>query len=283
MESYNQERWRQKDIKRRSRSLDNQDRDSINEWLIIPYEWQIPIIIYERHVKTRSHLKIRATLDHILAEEYKWDSIYSDVKNFWFKCQIWQVISGKLRKREIVHYIRSLKPLERCQIDLKQLARVLCTKPYKYLFTMVDHFSKYEWAKCIIDKKSAAVIKALQSCLTSHHNPQMIQSDYGREFSGREFKQFLLKQNIDHKFDPPCRPKCQGAVESLNKIIQKFLEMVKYHKKDKYDLEDCVNDFLIYYNNRKHSTTGIAPYVIMRNVNDQELIQKVFAKPRDEK
>ena len=35
---------------------------------------------------------------------------------------------------------------------------------------------------------------------------------------------------------------------------------------------------LIYYNNRKHITTGIAPYVIMRNVNDQELIQKVITK-----
>ena len=40
---------------------------------------------------------------------------------------------------------------------------------------------------------------------------------------------------------------------------------------------DCVNDFLIYYN-RKHSTTEIAPYVIMRNANDQELIQKVITK-----
>ena len=27
------------DIKRRPRSLDNQDRDSINEWLIRSYEW----------------------------------------------------------------------------------------------------------------------------------------------------------------------------------------------------------------------------------------------------
>ena len=43
-------------------------------------------------------------------------------------------------------------------------------------------------------------------------------------------------------------------------------------------MEECVNDFLIYYNNRRHSTTGIAPYVIMRNVNDQELIQKVITK-----
>ena len=41
-----------------------------------------------------------------------------------------------------------------------------------------------------------------------------------------------------------------------------------------------MNYFLIYYNNRKHSTTGIAPYVIMRNVNDQELIQKAITKTR---
>ena len=106
----------------------------------------------------------------------------------------------------------------------------------------------------------------------------MIHSDNGGEFSSREFKQFWLKQNIDQKFDPPYGPKSQGAVESLNKTIQKFLEMAKYHKNDKYDLEDCLNNFLIYYNNRKHNTTEIAPYVIMRNANDQELIQKVITK-----
>ena len=126
--------------------------------------------------------------------------------------------------------------------------------------------------------QSATVIKSLKSCLTTHHNPQMIQNDNGGEFSSREFKQFLLKQNIDQKFGPPYRPRCQGAVESLNKTTQKFFEMAKYLKKDKYDLEDCVNDFLIYYNNRKRSTTGITPYVIMRNVNDQKLIQKVITK-----
>ena len=49
-------------------------------------------------------------------------------------------------------------------------------------------------------------------------------------------------------------------------------------QKNKFDLKDCANDFLIYYNNRKHSTTGIAPNVIMRNVNDQDKIQKVITK-----
>ena len=127
--------------------------------------------------------------------------------------------------------MQSSKPLERCQIDLVQLAWVLCTKPYKYLFRMVDHFSKYAWAKCIIGKMSATVIKASKSCFTIHHNPQMIQSDNGGEISSREFKRFLLKEDIDQKFGLPYRPKCQGAVESLNKTIQKFLEMAKYHIK----------------------------------------------------
>ena len=87
-------------IKRRSRSLDIQDRDSINEWLIIPFEWQIPIIIYEWHVKTGSHLKIQATLDQILAEGYKWDSIYGDVRNFGLSVRYDKQVQENLEKRK---------------------------------------------------------------------------------------------------------------------------------------------------------------------------------------
>ena len=48
-----------------------------------------------------------------------------------------------------------------------------------------------------------------------------------------------------------------------------------------YDLKDFVNDFLIYYNNRKHSTTGIASYHVMRNVDDEHLISKVKQETED--
>ena len=54
--------------------------------------------------------------------------------------------------------------------------------------------------------------------------------------------------------------------------------MTKYQLKENYNLEDSVNDFLIYSNNRKHSTTGIAPYHIKRNVDDEHLISKVKLK-----
>ena len=130
----------------------------------------------------------------------------------------------------------------------------------------------------IPDKKSITVIKALKSCLTTHNKPRMIQRDNGEEFSSREFKQFLLIYNIEHKFGPPYQPKWQGALESFNKTIQVFLVMAKYLLKEYYYFEDFINDFLIYYNNRKHSTTGIAFYYDMRNVDDKYLISKIKLK-----
>ena len=54
--------------------------------------------------------------------------------------------------------------------------------------------------------------------------------------------------------------------------------MAKYQLKENYDLEDFVNGFLIYYKNRKHSTTRIAPDHVMRNVDDEQLISKVKLK-----
>ena len=51
--------------------------------------------------------------------------------------------SRKIRKEKIVRHIKNTKPLERFQIDLIQLARIVSSKDYKYLFRIFDHFSKW--------------------------------------------------------------------------------------------------------------------------------------------
>ena len=40
-------------------------------------------------------------------------------------------------------------------------------------------------------------------------------------------------------------------------------------------MEESVSDFLYYYNGRKHSTTGVAPFEVMRNMDDKDMIEKV--------
>ena len=102
-----------------------------------------------------------------------------------------------------------------------------------------------------------------------------MQSDNGPEFTSREFNNFLIEQNNEQKFGPPYRPQWQGAVESFNKTVQKFLEMAWYQQASKFDMEESVSDFLYYYNGRKHSTTGVTPFEVMRNMDDKDMIEKV--------
>ena len=143
----------------------------------------------------------------------------SDVREFIYRCQICQMCTGKLRKVTIVHHINSSKSLERFQIDLFTLSSMIAFKKHKYLFTMVDHFSKFGWVRCISDKTSHKVIKALKSCLTTHHKPQMIQSDSGPEFTSREFKNLLIEHNIEQKFGPPYRPSDKVQLKASTKLF----------------------------------------------------------------
>ena len=56
----------------------------------------------------------------------------------------------------------------------------------------------------------------------------------------------------------PYNPQHQGAVEAFNRTVQDFLTMAKDHQREKYNIEECLIDFLIYYNDRVHITTKLA-------------------------
>ena len=49
----------------------------------------------------------------------------------------------------------------------------------------------------------------------------------------------------------------------------------KDHQKDRYNLEESINDFLIYYNDREHSATKVAPFRAMMNIDNKDLIHKI--------
>ena len=49
----------------------------------------------------------------------------------------------------------------------------------------------------------------------------------------------------------------------------------KDHQKDRYNLEESINDYLIYYNDREHSTTKVDPFRAMMNIENKDLIHKI--------
>ena len=87
--------------------------------------------------------------------------------------------------------------------------------------------------------------------------------------------EFYKQKNIKQIFETPYNPQHQGDVEAFNQTVKDFLTMIKDHQKEKYNIEECLRNFLIYYNDRVHSTTKVDPYVAMMNIGEKELLKKL--------
>ena len=71
----------------------------------------------DAHIKYDSHLKVEPTYNEILRARYRWDNMLIDIRDFYFKWQVWEIRTSKPRKNAIVKHIESYKPKERYQTD----------------------------------------------------------------------------------------------------------------------------------------------------------------------
>ena len=71
-----------------------------------------------------------------------------------------------------------------------------------------------------------------------------MQSDNGKEFANQKFENYLSKINIKFINGRPYHPQNQGSVEAFNKYIHNALIIVKDHNKNKFNLEEALQDFL---------------------------------------
>ena len=103
----------------------------------------------------------------------------------------------------------------------------------------------------------------------------ILQTENGAEFKNKAMNQFYQENNIQQVYGVPYNPQHQGAGEAFNKTVQDFLTLARNHQGDSYYLEDLISDFLLYYNNRKHSTTKVAHYKAMMNIDNKALMNEI--------
>ena len=72
----------------------------------------------------------------------------------------------------------------------------------------------------------------------------------------------LKENNIDRITGGPYNSQDQGAVEAFNKTI-KIFDISQGSSREKFCLVDSINDFLVYYNDRRHNTTKMRPFKLM--------------------
>ena len=143
------------------------------------------------------------------------------------------------------------------------------------LLTIIDHFSRYGWIYCISDKSMDTVFLKIKQAFAQFMPPEILHIDNGAKFKNKLIKSYWEGKGIYFVNGTPGHPQSQGAIEAFNKTVQNFLILAKDAQKDKFNLEHSIADFLMNYNQRKHTTTKHSPIEIMSNINDEKLLDDV--------
>ena len=124
-----------------------------------------------------------------LAKEQRPDTKSKDVNTFLDAQISYQLLKeGKNLKSHLGHIV-AFKINEIWQIDIYDLSRYeTSNKKYKYLFAVVDVFTRYAYIIPLKNKDIESTTKAIQEVLSYHKEaPNLIMSDNDSSFMGSEF------------------------------------------------------------------------------------------------
>ena len=156
--------------------------------------------------------------------------IYDDLENIVHICPICTQKNIVFYKRIPTKQIIFNKPKERYVMDLTYLPIELCKKTkIKYLFNLIDHFSKFIISYPIENKNGKTIANKLEQCFKEFGVPNQIGSDNGSEFINKYVNNILTKNNIIAVHGRPYCPHSQGIVERAHRtirteLVSKYLE-----------------------------------------------------------
>ena len=126
-------------------------------------------------------------------------------------------------------------------------------KGYRYILVVINTFSKFVWIHPVKRKSGEEVTLAMKNILTQAKvSPKNLQTDLGKEFFNKNFKQLMEKHNIHH-YSTFSSLKA-NIVERVNRTL-KNLMWKKFSLDGTYKWLDLVNTIVSKYNNTKQCQT----------------------------
>lgn len=197
-----------------------------------------------------SHLgidKIKA-----LARSYVWwPGIDADIENLVGSCKICVENRKTLPHAALTPWPWPERPWQRIHCDF--------LGPFHgdmYLI-IVDSYSKWpEVVNFHQNTKAVKLVEVFQTLFARHGLADQVVTDNGRQFSSKEFGDFLKHNGVKHTFSPPYYPVTNGAAENfVGTLKDKVSKIVQGGVK----VEVAINQFLFDYRSTPHCTTNKSP------------------------
>lgn len=150
----------------------------------------------------------------------------------------------------------------------------------RYLFNVIDIFTRYAFVRPLHDKKAHTVLKAFKSILKEADSiPLMLVIDKGAEFSNKLFENFCGINNI--KLVNPEASTHAAFIERFNRTLQNIV--YKYMTENETNrFVDQLQKLVFSYNNRRHRMIAMTPFQAENNPENHLKI-RLLASKRDEK
>ena len=177
--------------------------------------------------------KIHYDLDHrsfqyvkyeILQNKCYYKGIYNYLKNVINKCEIYSMKNGNVMKGES-QLLKKYENIQKRYVgDLADISyEFRKTNKFKYIFAIIDHFSKLEDSYLLKNKSANEVLNSLRIFSERYGLSNELSSDNEHEFVNSSIQNFANENNINLINGRPYNPKSQEIVEKIHSTIRKAL------------------------------------------------------------
>ena len=146
-------------------------------------------------------------------------------------------------------------------------------KGYRYIFIIMDNYSKYLWTIPLKNKYSQTITNEFSNILsTSKRKPLKIESDRGAEFYNSNFQNFLKTKNIHHysRFTDKGPSIAERVIRTVRNLLKKPV-----FEKGKAGWISELPSVVKKYNNTIHSSTKMTPIQASKKGNEKEVFSNL--------
>ena len=209
-----------------------------------------------------------------LAKEQRPETKAKDVDSFLEAQLSYQLLKETKKLKTHLGHIVAFKINEIWQIDIYDLSRYeTSNKKFKYMFAVVDVFTRYAYIIPLKNKDIESTTKAIQEVISYRKEPPyLIMSDNDSSFMGSEFQKVLVKNDIHHDPNAVGDHNSLGIIDNFAKRIKRILT-AHFLQTNKKNWLDIYQKIVRTYNHSPHSSLGgYSPADVMSN--DDALINE---------
>ena len=137
------------------------------------------------------------------------------------------------------------------------------------LMVLIDDYSRFPEIEIVPSTAHHHVIPKLDRLLSSYGIPEIIRTDNGPPFNGKEFHEFSQQMGFKHRKVTPKWPEANGLVERFMRTIGKVIRTAEIERKD---WRRELYRFLRNYRATPHPALKQSPFVILMGREPRTLL-----------